>query len=147
MYINYKLNKLCTKHDALSRVSYNYANNSLQCTYKKVSSVAPATSFFRMGSGTQATYHPLLGLRRILASHSLLHFINTLFYQSFFLCFFSLIVLFLVTTDEGSSPKHLVIQALGYILNLTKFMYLLVIIAARTNKHFISFTAFSNPFL
>ena len=42
------------------------------------------------------------------------------------------------STDEGSSPKRLVIQALGYILNLTKFMYLLVIIAARTNKHFMS---------
>ena len=61
-------------------------------------------------------------LRRILASHSLLHSINTLFYQSFFLCFFSLIVLLLATTDEGSSPKRLVIQALGYIIYLMKFM-------------------------
>ena len=47
------------------------------------------------------------------------------------------------TTDEGSSPKRLVIQALGYILNLTKFMYLLVTIAARTNKHFM----FDKPLL
>ena len=61
-------------------------------------------------------------LRSILASHSLIHSINTLVHRSFFLCFFSLIVLFLVTTDEGSSPKRIVIQALGYVLYLTKFM-------------------------
>ena len=35
--------------------------------------------------------------------------------------------------------RNVSIQALGSILSLTKFMYLLVIIAARTNKHYISF--------
>ena len=39
-----------------------------------------------------------------------------------------------LTADEGSSPKHIVFQALGYILYLTYFMYSLVIIAAHTNK-------------
>ena len=62
-------------------------------------------------------------MRLSFTSHSLLHSINTLCYHSFFLCFYSFIVLFLVTTDEGSSPKRIVIQALGYILYLTNFMY------------------------
>ena len=44
------------------------------------------------------------------------------------------------TTDEGSSPKRIEIQSLRYILYLTKFMYSLVVIAARTNKHFIGKT-------
>ena len=51
--------------------------------------------------------------------------LSILFY--FFLSFLRSIVPFLVTTDKGSSPKRLGIQALGYILNLTKFMYLLVL--------------------
>ena len=37
-----------------------------------------------------------------------------------------------------SSPKRIEIQALGYILGPTKFKYSLAVIAARTNKHFIS---------
>ena len=53
-----------------------------------------------------------------------------------FLCLYQgdygLYILFLVTTDEGSSPQRIEIQALGYILYLTKFMYSLVVIAART---------------
>ena len=41
----------------------------------------------------------------------------------------------MVTTDEGSSPKRLVIQALGYIIYLMDFMYSRIVVAARTNKH------------
>ena len=40
------------------------------------------------------------------------------------------------SADEGSSPKRLVIQALGYILYLTKFMYSLSFIELYLFIHF-----------